>query len=338
LGSVWLQFTLCLAAIAVSGTQLSRWGDVLAEKTGLGRSWMGLAVVAAITSLPELVSGLSAVTWVKVPDVAVGNLLGACVLNLLLLALSDLIYPPAPLLTAAARGHLIAAGFALILLAVIGLALTLPAAAGTFRLGHVGASTPLLLACYLLAMQATFRFHRRERREYLSKEEEAQLYPHVSLNTALANFCLHALVVVVMATWLPRVATGLAQALEWHLSAVGTIFVALVTTAPELVVTVGALRLGAVDLAVGDLLGSIIINCAFVAIVDLFYLEGPILAGVAPVHGGTALLALLMTGIAVAEMTYRPQHKTMRVLSLGAFVLVFLYGVHLYVQIMAAAG
>ena len=88
--SVWLQFVIIAGAITVSGSRLSKYGDVLAEKTGVGRTWLGLVVLAAVTSLPELATGVSAILWVQAPDLTVGDLLGSCMFNLLILAVMDL--------------------------------------------------------------------------------------------------------------------------------------------------------------------------------------------------------------------------------------------------------
>lgn len=330
----WLQFSLCLAVIAFSGTRLSRYGDVLAEKTGLGRTWLGLAGLAVVTSLPELITGASAVLWVGEPDIAVGDLLGACVLNLMILAVADLFYPPGPVLTAASRGHLIAASFSLVLLSVAGLGLSMRPPGGILRLGHVGLSTPVLFLSYFLAMQATYRYHRRERLGYLAEEEKTKLYPHIGIREAGVNFAVHAVIVVAVGTWLPHVANDIAGLMGWHLALVGTVFVALVTTTPELVVTLGALKLGAVDLAIGNLLGSIMVNVAMLGVMDALYMGGPILRAAAPQHAGTALMAILMTSIAAAEMVYRPQKKMMRYLSLGTFLLAFLYAINIYLQVL----
>jgi len=113
------------------------------------------------------------------------------------------------------------------------------------------------------------------------------------------------------------------------------IFVALVTTLPEVVVTISALRLGAVDLAVGDLLGSLMANTAMLGLLDFFYFDGPLLRAAAPEHASTGILAIIMVGIAVAELIYRPQKKALRRMSLGAFLLAFLYAGNIILQIMS---
>jgi len=79
---VWLEFAVCLALIALAGHRPSLYGDMIAEKGGLTRTWVGVVMVASVTSLPELVSGLSSVTVAHTPDLAMGDILGSCVFNL----------------------------------------------------------------------------------------------------------------------------------------------------------------------------------------------------------------------------------------------------------------
>ena len=85
----WAMYAACTALIVFSGSKLSRYGDILAGKTGLGRTWIGVVLMASVTSLPELITGLGSVTYAGVPDIAVGDVLGSCAFNLLILALLE---------------------------------------------------------------------------------------------------------------------------------------------------------------------------------------------------------------------------------------------------------
>jgi len=64
---LWIEFIICTAVIVYSGTKLTKYGDIIAEKTGLGRAWIGLILMASVTSLPELVTGISSVTFAECP-------------------------------------------------------------------------------------------------------------------------------------------------------------------------------------------------------------------------------------------------------------------------------
>ena len=119
---IWLQFILCAGVIGVAGVRLSRYGDAIAGHTGLSRNWIGLVLLATVTSLPELVTGLSSVTLAAAPDIAVGDVLGSCVFNLAILAMVDVTYRKGAIYALAGPGHVVSAGFGVILLAGVGLA------------------------------------------------------------------------------------------------------------------------------------------------------------------------------------------------------------------------
>ena len=80
----WLAFLAVALGILLAGRQVAFYGDVLSEKTGLGRTFMGLFLVGFTSSLPELFNVTSAALQ-GLPDIAVGNLLGASMVNFLLL-------------------------------------------------------------------------------------------------------------------------------------------------------------------------------------------------------------------------------------------------------------
>ncbi|HQS06063.1 MAG TPA: hypothetical protein PLT16_10565, partial [Daejeonella sp.] len=64
-------FISCALLIVFSGVRLSKYGDIIADLSGLGKAWIGLILMAAVTSLPELFSGFSSILILKKPDIAV---------------------------------------------------------------------------------------------------------------------------------------------------------------------------------------------------------------------------------------------------------------------------
>ena len=151
------------------------------------------------------------------------------------------------------------------------------------------------------------------------------------LHQAIARFVLAALVVVLAGLWLPFAAIDLAHAMGWNRSFVGSLFVAMATTLPELAVTLSALRLGALDMAIGNLLGSNLFNVTIIAVDDLFYRQGALLADVSLVHAVSAASAIVMTGLAMVGLFFRPRDRVLRAVGAVSLVLVAVYLLNTYV-------
>jgi cation:H+ antiporter len=119
---LWLGFIACTSAIVYSGTRLSRYGDIIAKKTGLGRAWIGVVLMASVTSLPEVVVSMAAVKMDAV-DLAIGNLFGSNIFNILILAIDDIFFIKGPLLSFVNPNHIISAlsAVAMTTIAIIGL-------------------------------------------------------------------------------------------------------------------------------------------------------------------------------------------------------------------------
>lgn len=305
-----LQFAACAVLIARAGYVLSRSADALAEAYGWGRGWVGLALLATVTSLPELASGISAVAFVDAPNLAVGNALGACVVNLLFLVVVDALQRRQPMYREASATHLLSAGFGVVMLGFV--ALSLLTGRRSPAVLHVGIYSPMLLALYLLALKGV---HGHERQAMAAGPESRRPLQAGQTRDEWRRFGLAALMVLAAGSWLPEVADGLATALGLSRSFVGTVLMAVVTTLPEMAVTLGALRLGALDMAIGNLLGSNLFNVMILAVDDVFYVRGPLLADAASVHAGTAVTALIMTGLVIIGLVLRPQGRTLRVVS-----------------------
>jgi cation:H+ antiporter len=303
----WFKFVVCAAVIGYAGSRLSRYGDVIAEKTGLGGTWIGLVLLATVTSLPELVTGISAVALAHVANIAVGNVLGACVFNLVMIVLLDFLHRQESVFTRASHGHILSAGFGIILLGFVAFNLALSDRWGGLALGHVGIYSPLIALIYAFALRTVFQYEARQRAEFA--REMVERYPGVSLRTAAMGYAAASAGVVVAAVYLPFVGAELARVMGWHGTFVGTLFIALATTLPELSVTVAALRLGALDMAIGNLFGSNLFNLVVLAVDDLFFLDGPILSHVSRLHLSSAISASMMAAVAIVGLLYRPRGR-----------------------------
>ena len=320
---VWLKFAACLAIILFSGTKLARYGDAIAEKTGLGRIWIGLVLIAAITSMPELVTAVTSAALVKLPDLAVGDLLGSCLFNLTILALLDIIYRPAPVLSRASPRHVLSAGVGILLAAVAAGGIL---GAGRFfglTVGWVSASGIVLLVLYIAGAWWIFRSERNEQARLI--QVISAKYEGLPVKTVYLRFALAAAAIIGAGIWLSFVGSEIAVTYGWHASFVGSLFLAITTSLPELTVCMAALRLGAIDMAVADILGANMLDIAYIFIVDVFYTKGPILSSVSSVHLITALIVIVMSLLVITGLRFRQKRKTFSFISWQAVALIGLY-------------
>ncbi|MEC9321365.1 MAG: sodium:calcium antiporter, partial [Chloroflexota bacterium] len=92
---LWGQLAILAGVILVSATQLAKSADIIAFKTGLGRSFVGVVLLATATSLPELGTGISSVTIIggaSGADLAAGDAFGSNLFNLLIIGILDLLW------------------------------------------------------------------------------------------------------------------------------------------------------------------------------------------------------------------------------------------------------
>ena len=329
MASIFLEFGVLAASLGVAGFYLTLCGDAIAEKTGLGGTWVGLAMMASVTSLPELVTGISAVRWVDSPNIALGDAIGSCVFNLILLVLLDFLHREAPVFTRVSQGHILAAGFSIMLLGLVGFNILLNHQFSQLAIGHMGLATPLIMLTYGIAVYTVFQYERKTLKEHTG--EIAIRYAHISLRQAVGRYVMAAAVVVLIGLRLPMTAEHMATQMSWGQTFVGTLFVAMATSLPEVAVTLSALRIGALDMAMSDIFGSNLFDLLIVAIDDMAYTKGPLLANASTMHLVSIQSAIMMTGIAIVGLLYRPKGRILRTVGWSSLMILMLYATNMAV-------
>ena len=329
---LWLQFIVCTGLILYAGTKLTVYGDIIAEKTGLGRTWIGVVLMASVTSLPELITGISSVTLFDLPEIAAGDVLGSCMFNMLIIALLDLLHGPSPVSTSAHQGHVLTGAFGILLLGLVSLSIV---AVGSMpSIGWIGLYSFAFVAIYLVAMRMIFVYEKRQITEFVKDVIAEPEFKNILKSTAFLMFGVNAAVIIAAATYLPHLGESIAQRTGLGQTFVGNIFIALSTSLPEVVVSISALKIGAVDLAFGNIFGSNVFNIFILALDDGFYTKGPLLTDVSQIHIVTAITAMMMTAIATIGLTYRTNKKHLFIAwdALGIVILYVVATAILYVR------
>ncbi len=319
LGLVALQMLACGALILFAGIRLVRSGDAMGDILGLNKAWIGLAFLAVITSLPELTTSVSAVSikGLEAADLSVGNALGASTYNLLIIAVLDLIQGRGPVLLQVKTKHILAAALSVVMIGLVAFGVALGSAAPHVAARAGWVVSILLVLAYFGIMRTLFVYERSNPDERVV--EKTTSYP--SHRPVYLTFLVSSLVVVAAGVWLVLLADRLAE-LPIHLfgreitfgrTFVGTVFLAVCTTLPEVVVSISAFKIGGLDMAVGTIFGSNICNMVFPALADFVTPSSTIFLHTSNVHVMTAILATVITMIAVAGLKLRSSRSVLYV-------------------------
>jgi cation:H+ antiporter len=301
---VWLKFAFCVLVIFFSGRAVAKYGDIIAIRTGLGRIWIGVVLLALVTSLPELFTGVSAVTLVGAPDLTIGNLFGANAFNLFNLALLDIAYRYGSLFGMASPVQRLTGWFSMALAAIAGISIFISSYFFDMGIGWIGWYTPVIILLYLFFMWQIFRSQQHQPARPLIEQPD---YGGATMRRVYLYFALAAALIIGAGTWLAAIGEEIAVITGWGESFIGSLLIGFSTTLPEITVSFAALRLGAVDMAVANMIGSNLFNMAVIPIDDLLYAKGPVLNAVSTNHLFTAGAVILMTGIFIAGLHFRPR-------------------------------
>ncbi|MBZ5715695.1 sodium:calcium antiporter [Nannocystis pusilla] len=330
--AVVVRFAVSALVIVVAGTLLTRLGDTLAERTGFGRVLVGAVLLALATSLPEVTVDVHAARLGN-PDLAVGDLMGSSLFNLLILAIADLLHraPASGMFKHSAVIHALSATASILLTALAGMAIL--AGGVAIGLGRVGLGSIAILCSYLFVLRLVYRDQRLDAAGRPNTPRDGP-GDGGGWGKPLLGFSACAAVILVAAPHLARSADAIAEQSGLGGTFVGTTLVALVTSLPELVATLTAVRIGAFALAAGNIFGSNAINMVLLFPVELAH--GDLLfRSVSPVHAFTALAVVLVTAVVVMGQLYRVESRRMFVepdallvitLVVGALLAVYFLG------------
>ena len=320
----WLVFLLSAAAVILAGFRLAHDGDIIADRTGLGRAWVGAILVAAATSLPELTTDLFA-TWGGHPNLAAGDLFGSGMANMLILALGDLL----------TRGTRVFPRVAVnqALVGAIGIGLTTTAILGAVSGVHaslLGFGWPSI-AIGLLYLGGMRVLHQNRAGVPFASPGEKTPEPRAaspaesrSLGRTLLSFGVAALVILIAARYLASSAVEIADQLGVATGFIGVLLVAVTTSMPEAAVSVASIRAGSYDLAVGNLVGSNCFNMAILIPMDFVDGPGSIFGKFEPNVLAAGAVAVILIAMAIVEILNRSERRIWKI-EPGPAVMVLTY-------------
>lgn len=315
---VWFQFAISAVIIVLVAIKLAEYGDAIALRTSFGGVFVGTLLLAGATSLPELLTTINSINQ-GVPDLAAGNLFGSNMFNMFMLAALDLMNRQKRILRRSALKHALSGSLAIFL---IGLSAFFILSNIDLKIGWVGLDSLILIIVYIVAIWIIQSNNSISAAPSAPREEDLVGIP--KLVNAILGFLIATSILVIVTPWLVESSAAIAEISGLGMSFVGTTLLAFVTSLPELVTTMAAVKLGASDLAIGNLFGSNMFNIFALGLSDLFFLDGRYLGSIDPSFVIIALLGLIMTGMGLIGNLVRLERKIFFI-EIDALLLILVY-------------
>ncbi|MGY5884785.1 sodium:calcium antiporter [Modestobacter lacusdianchii] len=296
---------IALVAMAVvivfAGVRLTKAADELADRTGLGDAIGGALLLGAVTSLPGNVTVLTGALEGDA-GFALANPVGGIALQTVWLAVADLVYRRANLEHAAASLENVMQS--VVLMAMLSLPV-IAYATPQLTLGWVHPVTLLIPLLYAYGLRLLRRMH--DHPMWVPTHTSATEGDHAdegsgsdrSTRRLWATLAGLGLVVGVAGWVVGQAGLGVAAGTGLEGGIIGFTLTTAVSSLPELVVLVTAVRMGQLTLGVGNIVGGNVFDMLMIAVADLGYLDGSLYRDA----GSTSLVLLGGTMLLIAVLT-----------------------------------
>lgn len=317
-------FFISSLIIVLAAVALVKGADTIASASNLGRLWVGSLLLAGATSLPEMITNISAVR-INAPGMAAGNVFGANMLNMAVLATFAGFIGSKDVYQRFSSQQIFVGIFA-IFMTTLALALTFTQIPG--KLLVVTPASLILIGSFLGGARLLSRFTKT------GVEEESEPPAH-SLRWGWVVFAVAALAILGAGPLLASSAQEIAEISGISESFIGVLAVAIVTTLPEMTAAATAIRLGAHDLAAAGMYGSNAFNIAILGIADLFSPGNSLFLSLDSSHLIAALCACVLMVIGIAQIHFAKPVRRPAILDLGVLsvIVVYLIGLFLVFQL-----
>ena len=165
LALLWLQLAGTAAVILIASNFLAKSADVIAFKTGLGRAFIGVLLLATATSLPELGTGVSAIALVDEPDLAVGDAFGSNIFNLLIIGLLDLYWRNGPILSTVSITSVMVGALGIVVISLATIGMLIHSYTDAMSSWAISPASAVTLGVFMLAMFLLYKFEQRGRND-----------------------------------------------------------------------------------------------------------------------------------------------------------------------------
>lgn len=307
---IYLEYIILAALVVFLSVRLSYYVDCLDKKTNLSGAFIGGVMLAAVTSLPELFTSLTAVLGLDQPDLVQGNVLGSNIFNLCVIGGIMLFTSKRYQKATIAKSHSSTLWYGLAMYACVFIAIFYPIEVGAGFL-KLNLMSIVILVIYLINV----KFMKHD--ESADSDEDVDV--NLTVKQIMVRFIAYSVALVIVSILLTKVTDKIAVALNLGATVAGAIFLGVATSLPELSASINLVRMGNFNASFGNIVGSNLFNFIILCFGDLLYVKGSIYVNEPQVLNLLGFGALSM--IATLGVIYGKKHRWL-VLVCSALILI----------------
>lgn len=311
---LYLLYVILAFLVVFLSVHLSKYVDALDKKTNLSGAFIGGVLLAAVTSLPELFTSITAVLFVNQPQLVQGNVFGSNIFNLTIFAVCILFasksYKEAPV----SKGHFYTTIFTVLLFVICLLGMYFPFNLPIPFITLNWASVAIVIV-YIINLKTINSDDITEN----DNEDTVDL----TVSQVVVRFVLMAVALVIVSILLTQVTDRISDNLNLGKTVAGAIFLGIATSLPELTASINLVRLKNFNASIGNVVGSNLFNFLILCFGDLIYTDNGIFAktndSVTIII--CAIFSTIFTMIALKTKKHRVVSVILGILMLVAYVL-----------------
>ncbi len=262
---MWVGIYAALAVCVVFfSIKLANYVDLIDKKTDLSGAFIGGVILAAVTSLPELFTSISAVLFVKQPDLVMGNILGSNLFNMCIFGGAALIAAKSLCRSTIGSSHFKTTVITFIMFSIM----LLPV---VFKKDYTVAGISVYSIILLVLYACSIKFMAGD-----SAESEGEDNSDLTLKQIIIRFVIMAVLLVVASIFITIAADHLSEEFNLGKTVGGALFLGVATSLPELTSSIALIRKGNFNACAGNVMGSGVFNFCIISVADILYRGGSV--------------------------------------------------------------
>ena len=264
---VIIQYLVLAIFTVLLSVELSKCVDVMDKKSNLSGAFIGGVMLAAVTSLPELFTSLTAVLVLDKPQLIQGNVLGSNIFNITIFALVIILFTKQYQKAKLAKTQKTSLYSSIVMFLCIIFALYEQVDV------NLGFTQVHIMSIMILVVYAVNTFFMKED---TSSDEVIEEEIEMTLRQATIRFFIFAIMLVLVSILLTTVSDELASELNLGATVAGAIFLGVATSLPELSASLALAKMGNFNASAANVVGSCVFNFTILSFADFIYGKGGI--------------------------------------------------------------